>query len=299
MKSIIVYYSQTGNTSKIAHAIRDGIIRKTGQCDLTRLKDLRPEDLVKYDLIGIGSPVWGAESTPNVMAFINKLPSSLKGKLSFFFCTHGTCPGHTMSTVVPALREKGLIVVGWGDWYGGVYLIGHPKPYFTDGHPDDIDVNEAETLGLEIAERSLKISQGATDLIPKLPEGQDYVELYGEDIHPQRGHRINGPLQINAEKCTGCMLCADNCPQNNIDSSVTPPVFRTVEECVPCYFCEGICPTGAIECTFAPITIPRVFQRNLHAAEEKGRFRRLVKEEDIGWDTPWEKASQHPRVKPI
>jgi flavodoxin/ferredoxin len=314
MKSVVIYYSQTGNTKQIAQAIHKGIAQRAEHCDLVKLKEIHPEELESYDLIGLGSPVWASEPAPNVLAFIESLPSSLKGKHSFFFCTHGTTPGHVISKAVSELRQKGLIVVGWEDWYGSVFLARHPKPYFTDGHPDDIDLNEAEIFGLQMAERSLEISQGATELIPKLPEGKDYTDIYGVDAHPHGGRITNGPeMKINEEKCTRCMLCADNCPINNIDFSVSPPIFKE-RNCYRCYFCEGICPTGAIECDFSrklaweegnkdtgPV-IPKFNffnQSLLNAAEAKGRFRRLVPLEDIGWDTTWEKVSKHPRLKII
>ena len=47
IKSIIIYYTQTGNTKKIADAIYAGISQKTGQCDIRHLKDIDPaKDLV-------------------------------------------------------------------------------------------------------------------------------------------------------------------------------------------------------------------------------------------------------------
>jgi len=39
--------------------------------------------------------------------------------------------------------------------------------------------------------------------------------------------------------------------------------------------------------------------RELDLAEAKGHFRRLTKEEDIGWQTPWEIATTHLRHKEI
>ena len=39
-KSIIIYYTQTGNTKKIADAIYAGISKRTGQCDIRHLKDI-------------------------------------------------------------------------------------------------------------------------------------------------------------------------------------------------------------------------------------------------------------------
>ena len=57
MKSLIIYYSQTGNTKKVAHAIRRGMSQLVEQCDITKVKEVKPEDVNKYDLIGLGSPV--------------------------------------------------------------------------------------------------------------------------------------------------------------------------------------------------------------------------------------------------
>jgi flavodoxin len=34
MKTLIIYFSQTGNTRKIAECIQDGIIDVAGQCDI-------------------------------------------------------------------------------------------------------------------------------------------------------------------------------------------------------------------------------------------------------------------------
>ena len=60
MKSIVIYYSQTGNTKTIAEAIRDGMFAENGQCDLAAFRDVTAQRLQEYDLIGIGTPIWGS-----------------------------------------------------------------------------------------------------------------------------------------------------------------------------------------------------------------------------------------------
>ena len=66
IKSIVIYYSQTGNTKKIAQAIHAGMSQLEEQCDIARLKDIDPRNLAGYDLIGLGSPVIHARELPNV-----------------------------------------------------------------------------------------------------------------------------------------------------------------------------------------------------------------------------------------
>ena len=56
MRSVIIYFSQTGNTQRIAKAICDSIRKVNGQCDMIRLKEASVTDLVGYDLLGMGCP---------------------------------------------------------------------------------------------------------------------------------------------------------------------------------------------------------------------------------------------------
>ncbi len=166
MKSIIVYFSLTGNTKKVAQAIHKGMSQLVEQCDIATVKGVDIQHLIGYDLIGLGSPVWGGVPR-NVKLFIDTLPS-LQGKHAFAFYTYSAEPELLFPEVVNLLVDKGLILIGTRGWYGSAYSIIEPKPYPADGHPDEIDLKEAEDFGKEMVELSRRVSIGGYELIPPL-----------------------------------------------------------------------------------------------------------------------------------
>ena len=211
MKNIVIYFSQTGNTKTIAEAIHAGMSDLSEQCDIARLQDISTEDLTGYDLIGLGAPVWHRREPANVMNFIEYTMDLLEGKHSFAFCTHGLLPGRFMARVVSIMTQKGLTVIGWNNWYCSVTMPEKPKPYFTDGHPDEIDLAKAADFGREMAEHSLRIHSGEKELIPELPRGHDYDELYagrGSSWQLKRGQRSEVPANMELYELISLLLLA-------------------------------------------------------------------------------------------
>jgi len=158
MRSLVVYYSQTGNTKKVACAIQRGMSPLLEQCDIASVKEVKPQDVDKYDLIGLGSPVWDGAETPNVRRFIENIPKQ-QGRHIFSFNTHGVMPEHFFPTVVRRLRGKGFTVIGMRDWYGTAFSA-CPEPLFYRWASRRIDLKEAEDFGREMVEVSRRISVG-------------------------------------------------------------------------------------------------------------------------------------------
>jgi len=301
MKAIIVYHSITGNTKKIAEAIQSGITRTGNTCDISPLKDIKLPDLMSYDLIGLGSFVIWLREMRNVTDFIRSL-KGLDGKHAFVFCTHGALPAFFLSRVVPAIQERGLLVVGWHDWFSSVYYPCVPKPYFTDGHPDMIDLAEAQMFGQETIQRSARIYAGETQLIPTFPSGEEYDKIYNP-LMMNRKHDAKRPdnrqgiefmqnkdFRINTQKCKypQCTFCQDNCPMRAIDLSATQPFDQ--KKCDLCWQCEMACPQGAIEYDFEPLQKRENIddlRMSLELFESQGRFRRLIPLDKVGWNTPF------------
>jgi flavodoxin/Fe-S-cluster-containing hydrogenase component 2 len=297
MKSIVIYYSQTGSTKKIAQAIHRGVSQLDENCRIAKVKNVDPKDLGQYDLIGLGSPVWMGGLTPNVRIFLESVPKQ-KGQHIFSFNTHGVMPELYFPSVVRKLKAKGFTVIGMRDWYGSVHFQTAPTPYFTDGHPDEIDLREAEEFGKEMVEMSRRISTGETNLIPPLPKLELTPQLLVLLEFYQSGHNPHGRMEFDREKCAypKCRLCEDNCIMEYIDLSADPPKFGSEgDRCdmwMGCTFCEMICPTGAISCDWEEILAETAslgdlmgynpLERAAEEAEAKGRLRRLVPKEIKG-----------------
>lgn len=88
MKVLIAYYSETGNTEKIAKAIFDETSREH-EAHLKKVKDVAADTLNDYDLVFLGSACHSADLAIPVKRILNELPKSPKFKLAGFF-THST-----------------------------------------------------------------------------------------------------------------------------------------------------------------------------------------------------------------
>ena len=150
----------------------------------------------------------------NVLEFAGKM-RFVGGKHCFTFCTHGTSFRAFHPVLYPVLADRGLVILGTADWYGDCHLLHMPQPYPTAGHPDAIDIQEAEAFGREIAVRSMRVSAGETDLIPPAPAQIPKPP----DVDLDAIASFAKLLKFDREKCLypKCTLCMDNCPTYGID----------------------------------------------------------------------------------
>ena len=85
MKALVTYYSQTGNTEKLARAIYGAIhIEK----EILPIRDIK--SVKDYDIIFIGFPVHAHSVPAKLLPFFKSLPD---GQNIALFCTHGSLRG--------------------------------------------------------------------------------------------------------------------------------------------------------------------------------------------------------------
>ena len=84
-KALVAYYTQTGNTLKIAESIYEAL---AGEKDISASEQIKSLDA--YDLVFIGFPIHAQSIPKQVQDFLKKVP---KGKKIALFSTHGALTG--------------------------------------------------------------------------------------------------------------------------------------------------------------------------------------------------------------
>jgi len=144
MKSLVIYYSKTGNTEKVAKAIAKGLGVEPKKID-------EKINVLEYDLICIGTPVYGFAPAKQVNEFLEKLPD-LSGKQGAGFCTMHMVGGkRTLKALKLEMEDKGIEFLGGFACKGLSKLVADFGPkIFNKGKPDEKDLERAENFGKKL-----------------------------------------------------------------------------------------------------------------------------------------------------
>jgi NADH:ubiquinone oxidoreductase subunit F (NADH-binding)/(2Fe-2S) ferredoxin len=108
---------------------------------------------------------------------------------------------------------------------------------------------QLEKLGRVIRETSL-CGLGQTSPNPVLSTIKWFREEYETHIYerkcPAGVCTELRTFKIDVEKCTGCTICARNCPTNAIIGSRKTPHFIIEDKCIGCGNCEEVCKFDAV-----------------------------------------------------
>jgi flavodoxin I len=97
LKVLVAYYSETGNTEKIAKAIFEEV-SKDHEAHLKKIKEVTADTLNDYDLVFLGSACHSADLTAPVKRILEALPESPRFKLAGFFTHSVPCPEDSART---------------------------------------------------------------------------------------------------------------------------------------------------------------------------------------------------------
>ena len=95
MKVLVVYYSETKKTEKVAAAIYDAVSKKH-KALMKKVGEVNARMLDDFDLVFLGSPCHGGDLASPAKALLRAIPESPRFKLAGFF-TH-SCPTQERSS---------------------------------------------------------------------------------------------------------------------------------------------------------------------------------------------------------
>lgn len=262
MRACVVYFSQTGNTRKVAEAIQEALARAAGFCALYRLEEADPAVLSRYDLIGLGCPAFYLREPLNVRRFLLDIPDQRmtgRPKPFFVFVTHGGTPGDAYSRISRLAANRGLDVIGA---YGCLGVDTFPpyadrRPLIAHGHPDSADLERARSFAASMVERASGGQRPPARAKAHVPG--NILTRFASGLFNGRALRLMERYWILPHKkvdpglCVKCGLCVQACPQGIIRMEGLPVISE--KGCIYCYHCHRTCPRGAIRCNWAPLRL--------------------------------------------
>lgn len=162
MKVLVTYYSQTGNTEKLAQAIYEAVQRGEKQIKPVQEAD----DPGQFDLIFCGFPVQASSVPPKAENFLKKIPPECEVAI---FATHGSLRGGLLAVTAldyAASLIKGKVIGTFGcrgKVADGILEALSKKPehrawveeaHSAVGHPDEGDLEDAADFARSMVTRT-------------------------------------------------------------------------------------------------------------------------------------------------
>jgi Pyruvate/2-oxoacid:ferredoxin oxidoreductase delta subunit len=237
MKTIIYYFTGTGNTLAAARAL-------AGRLGDAKLIPLRRA--IHYgasapaaDAVGIAFPVYFLDMPPVVRKFVFGI---LFPENAFIFglATCGERPGGALFRLKELLEEKtytlsaGYALVMPENFIGPVNLMG--------------DAGRRDEKYAAVQRRIPEIAAAIRERKASAPEGSDSAILRagGRITRYLATTAYNTPRRLHATAaCNRCGACSRICPTRNI--SVTEEGVSWGDDCTWCYACIHWCPQEAVE----------------------------------------------------
>lgn len=112
----VIYWSQTGNTERMAELIAQGIEEAGKKAELISLSDITVDELKNEKIIIFGNPAYGAEQLEEseVEPFVDSLEGNIKGKKVALFGSWGWGEGEWMKELEETIQSYGATLIAEG-----------------------------------------------------------------------------------------------------------------------------------------------------------------------------------------
>jgi len=246
MKTIIYYFSGTGNSLKTACDLALQLADTEFFTDRTEVFPMARagEADVSADRIGMVFPVYMSGPPLIVSGFVKKLAAAEgwlneTGKYIFAVATHGGNPGGALKMLYNDMRKNGLSL----DAAFNVAMPGNYTPLYgaLSGEKQNALFVRADEKLREISARVLSGERGYFEF------SNFFVNAVSSFFYGLMSPRIPGmDKKFFADgRCDSCGICAKVCPVDNIKMLKGKPSWN--HKCQQCMACLHWCPKEAIQ----------------------------------------------------
>ncbi len=155
---MVLYFSKSGNTRRLAEAVVEGVNAITGaEAILKKTDQVTRDDFLEASAIIAGSPVYFGTMAAQLKQVFDDFVSirkKMENKVGAVFTTSGDVTGGketTMFSIIQAFMIYGMIIVGDPMVATGHYGVS------CMGKPDEKTMERGRLLGKRVAELALKV----------------------------------------------------------------------------------------------------------------------------------------------
>jgi len=241
MLNTIFFFSGTGNTKLIAEKICDAFEEKGEEANCYAIENFYHHNIVDFNRIGIGFPIY-AFAMPDIMAdFIKALPFA-KGREAFIFSTAGD-PSRVNHVGLTKAKEL-LKLKGYKVIYERPFVMGcnFLIPY------SDVFIKQLASINESKIE--VMVNDILTDKQRHVKNNLIYYIIMSKlhFLEENFGAKFFGLGLTTNDSCILCNKCVRTCPTKNISQENDKIVFS--KDCIFCMRCMYICDRNAIHPRF-------------------------------------------------
>lgn len=237
--SLIFYFSATGNCGHVAERISEATGARTVAIDRCLAENRTHFDVEATDAVGFVFPVYFGGMPHLVHQFLTALTLSHAPSYIYGVATYGSMIGAPFRQLRQRLGERGLRL----DASFAVRMVDVWTPMFDLSDPAKTlaTTRAAEPVIEKVVEQVKACTKGvgARSWVPVW-----FSRLLYLFYRPARSTRH---FRLRVDRCTGCGLCAKNCPDGAICMTSDRRPDWTRDRCDACLRCLHHCPTFAIQ----------------------------------------------------
>ena len=138
-KVAIVYWTGSGNTEAMAHAVEEGAQNAGAEVALNFVSDVTADEIASFDYIALGCPASGNEQLEEYEfePFFEELLPQLQNKKVAIFGSYSWNQGDWMQIWKQRLNDEGIETIA--------------EPVVAYGYPEDDILEECKKLGEALA----------------------------------------------------------------------------------------------------------------------------------------------------